>query len=87
MAPGRPGRDSREGANEMTEATLTRIENNYGEYVANVYANYGATLTPGLAESLARQHGTSLADLVAECGLRIKAETVKTLEIFRALGY
>lgn len=70
----------------MSTATITRIENTYGEYVANVYANYGATLTPGIAEALARRHSTTLAELAAE-GLRIKAETVKTLELFTVLGY
>ena len=70
----------------MTTATLTRVENTYGEYVANVYGNYGATLTLGLAASLARSHGATLPEL-KEAGLAIKAETVKTLELFRVLGY
>lgn len=77
---------SQEGANEMTNATITRISNTYGDYVADVYANYGATLTLGLAASVARSHGTTLPELKEE-GLTIKAETVKTLELFRALGY
>lgn len=67
-------------------ATLTRVENTYGEYVANVYANYGATLTPGIAAAIAKQHSTSLAELIEE-GLLFRNESVKTLSLFDVLGY
>lgn len=70
----------------MSTATFNRIENTYGEFVANVYANYGANLTLGIASSIARQHSTNLAEL-AEEGLTIRNESVKTLNLFDVLGY
>lgn len=70
----------------MTNATISRIENTYGEYVALVYGHYGATLSVKRAGFLAREHGFLLSELQAE-GLKISGDTVKTLAVFDALGY
>lgn len=67
-------------------ATLTRVENTYGEYVALVYGHYGANLSVKRADYLAREHGFTLTELKEE-GLVISGDTVKTLAVFDALGY
>lgn len=67
--------------------TLSKVRETYGDYVGGLYYNHGATLSPRIAEAVAKSHGVTLADLTAE-GLTVaKAGTVKTLALVEALGY
>lgn len=71
----------------MSEAMINRIANTYGEWAGELAAYYGSTVPRSAAASIARDHGTSLFDLMQE-GLKCsKAGAVKTVALLETLGY
>lgn len=55
-------------------------------YYANLIAHHGRQLTRTVAEKVAREHGTTVAELI-EWGELVEGETFSTLTLIQALGY